>query len=60
MARMRTDTMDRGLAEPTLGFERDDTGLPALPRMGPAMAIIVWLGACAGLWALFAGLATVL
>jgi len=60
MARLRNDTMDQTLAEPTLGFEPGDDGRPALPRMGPAMAILTWIAVSAAMWGLLVVLADVL
>lgn len=60
MARMRTDSLDGALAEPVIGFERNDEGRPALPRLGPATSILIWIAACAALWGLFAAAVTVL
>lgn len=57
---MARTSLEPTLSEPTIGFERDEDGRPALPRMGPAMAILTWLGACGAMWALFAGLVTIL
>ncbi|MGH6720177.1 MAG: hypothetical protein ACREER_12755 [Alphaproteobacteria bacterium] len=60
MAKSRTDRTNPIFAEPLLGIDRDDDGLRAPLKMGPATATLVWLATCAGMWLLVSELATAL